>query len=116
MTKPISSLQTSQFNTDSIDRGIVRLIDTLGQMVDDIDADLAPERMDKLARAITAQLKARTEVIESNAKAARSAQQENYTAYEDIPPPSPADRERLRERLRHLIDKITDGGAVSISD
>jgi len=33
----------------------------------------------------------------------------NYTRYEDIPPPSPEERARFRERLDALIDKINTG-------
>ena len=29
-----------------------------------------------------------------------------YTAYEDLPPPSPEDREKLIKRLRDLYDRI----------
>jgi len=33
----------------------------------------------------------------------------NYTRYEDIPPPSPEERARFRERLDALIEKINTG-------
>jgi len=33
----------------------------------------------------------------------------NYTRYEDIPPPSPGERARFRERLDALIEKINTG-------
>ncbi|WP_017930140.1 hypothetical protein [Robiginitomaculum antarcticum] len=100
------------FDTTAINRAIARLTDTLGQMADDLETEPQPERMDKLARAISAQLKAHADLTVHNDRAAKACEQQKYTAYEDLPPPSPEDRKRFIERLLIIVDKIEAGQPV----
>ena len=80
-------------------------------LLTDADAlEIYPQKLDALARSISTHLKALSDLDAYNRKAAQDADNQKYTSYEDLPPPSPADRKRFYIRLQSLVNEINDGG------
>lgn len=100
---------------DPLIAAVERLICDIGQMADSantdaadqsLDGKAAPERLDKMARAISAQLKAMADIQTHNERAAQTDEDKKYLRYEDLPPPSPADRARFTQRFIDLVGQI----------
>lgn len=99
-------------NIAHIDSAIVCLLDQLGQLAGEAEGDPPTDRMDKIAKSISVHIKAHADIVEHNRKLSEQAQQVKYTRYEDMPPPSPEDRERFKARFLDLIDKLQSGQHV----
>ena len=67
------------------------------------DIEINPQKLDTHARSISTHIKALEDVGRYNAAALKATDEKKYTAYEDLPPPSPEDRKRFYGRLQSLI-------------
>ena len=81
--------------------------DTIYKLLGQLAApDMTAGEAEKLARAISVQFKALHDIEAHNQKIAQKGGNEKYLSYEDLPPPTPEERARFRDRLEHLIAKI----------
>jgi len=90
-------------------QAIIRLMDEINLMTDKDAIDIKPQKLDGFARTISTHLKALSDLDAYNHKTAQDAENQKYTSYEDLPPPSPADRKRFYKRLKSLIRDVEDG-------
>jgi len=97
---------------DPLDRAVAQ---TLVQ-IDIISSDperFSPEKLERLARAVSLQLKTISDIEAHNIRARKSDEEKKYLNYEDLPPPSPADRARLLDHVRLLYDRVNAGRQIS---
>jgi len=104
MTQPSKPLDTLALQ-DAITR--------LTELIAVLDGDDPPEKFEKLARAVSAQLKALRDIEARNADLQESADATRYTRYEDMPPPSPEDRARFIRRFERLYGQVTGPGETA---
>lgn len=88
-----------------LERTITRLITQLETASSETD-DLLPDAYEKLARAINGQMKALHEIYGHNQRRAAQEKQRDYLNYDELPPPSPEQREQFIERLMHLYNRL----------
>lgn len=93
-------------SSDSLNHAVTRLIEKTDFIVAEEIADLKVDQLEKTARAISVQLKALHEIEQHNQHLAQQADNKKYLSYEDLPPPTPEERARFRDRLERLIAKI----------
>jgi len=91
-----------------LNQAIGRLMEDINTLTVESHADIQPQKLDGFARSISTHIKALEDIEKYNAAAAKVDNEKKYTAYEDLPPPSPADRERFYIRLESLIREIED--------
>ena len=77
------------------------------------EGEPAPDRYEKLARAISVQMKAVQDIYAHNQRCAAQEEASEYLDYDDLPPPSPEQRTQFIERLMHLYHKLN--GAEDLS-
>ncbi|WP_409433475.1 hypothetical protein ACJ3XI_02925 [Litorimonas sp. RW-G-Af-16] len=70
------------------------------------DAAGPPAEMERLAKSVSAHLKSISDIQSHNERVAAHRFESQYTRYEDIPPPSPADRARFVARLQKLYAEV----------
>lgn len=99
-------------NPDPINMAVARLLEDI-EILSASAEGYAPEKMERMARALSAQLKAIAEIETHNRRIVQQDEEKNYLAYEDLPPPSPEDRDRILARVRLLYDRVTAGDDVS---
>lgn len=75
--------------------------------------DFTPDKLDRMARALTAQLKAIADIETHNGRVQKQDEEKNYLSYDDLPPPSPEERKRIIARVRLLYDRVTVGDGTS---
>lgn len=75
-----------------------------------------PDKYEKLAKAISVQMKAVQDIYAYNQRASEHTEQTKYLNYDNLPPPSPEDRARFIKRLTRLYNRINDGGEISSAD
>jgi len=96
-------------------QAITCLLSEIDKASSNPSAEINPEQMDRLARSISTHLKSLSDLDAYNHKTAEAADTQKYTAYEDLPPPSPADQDRFYIRLESLIRGI-DAGTIKDPD
>ncbi len=74
---------------------------------------LPTEKLERLARALSVKLKTLSEIENYNRKIKDDTLAEKYLDYEDLPPPSPEDRDRLIARIRLLYDRVNAEEEIS---
>jgi len=94
---------------EPLKQAIARLMDDINLMTDKDAIDIQPKRLDDFARSISTHLKALQDLEKYNAAAAKADDDKKYSTYENIPPPSPAERKRFYIRVQSLIGEIEDG-------
>lgn len=99
----------THISPDPVSRAIERLISEIGIFADDREAEIKPDQLERLARAISVHLKAVQDIDAHNLREAQQDEDKKYTRYEDLPPPNPAERERLISRIRHHYDYVNAG-------
>ena len=90
-------------------QSIERVLKDIHNMTKDESTEIQPVKLDGFARSISTHIKALEDLEKYNAAAAKAANEKAYSTYEDIPPPSPADRKRFYIRLKSLIRDVEDG-------
>ena len=95
---------------DSLTQSIGRVMDDIHEMTKDESVDINIQTLDGFARSVSTHIKALEDVGRYNAAALKAADEKKYTAYEDLPPPSPEDRKRFYGRLQSLIGEAYDWG------
>jgi len=75
-------------------------------------AAVKPAEFERLAKAISTHLKAVDDVATHRARIAAEERAQQYTDYEDLPPPSPEARARIIKRLQKLYASIDLGAAI----
>jgi len=83
--------------------------------IDEISSDpekLSPDKLERLSRAISLQIKAISDIEAHNERARKQAEEKTYLNYEDLPPPSPKDRDKLLQRIQLLYDRVNAAGKV----
>lgn len=70
------------------------------------DRPAAPEKLEKIARAISAYIKTLKEVDAYNLEATRQNDSAKYLSYEDYPPLRPEDRRALLEDITAALENI----------
>ena len=94
----------SIFSTQTLIQATHRLLAEIGAQTQiDVD-DLQLQRLEHTARALCGQLKALSEIDALNAYAEAKTQEQSYTRYEDLPPLSPEEQERLKQHFITLLD------------
>ena len=73
----------------------------------------APDRYEKLARAISVQMKALQDLYAHNQRCAAQEEASEYLDYDNLPPPSPEQRTQFIERLMYLYHKLNGAEDVS---
>ncbi len=68
-----------------------------------------PERLEKMAKSVSAQLKAIADIEQHNLRLRQSSQDKEYTRYEDLPPPSPQERARIKARFKDVVNQLIAG-------
>ena len=76
----------------------------------------APEKHEKLARAINVQMKALQEINAHNQRCAAQEDQSEYLDYDELPPPNPEQRTQFIERLMRLYHRLNESGEISQAD
>jgi len=94
---------------DPLTQSIGRVMDDIHEMTKEEVEDINPQTLDGFVRSISTHIKALEDVGRYNAVALKAADEKKYTAYEDLPPPSPEDRKRFYIRLESLISDIEAG-------
>jgi len=95
---------------DPLTQSIGRVMDDIHEMTKEEVEDINPQTLDGFVRSISTHIKALEDVGRYNAVALKAADEKKYTAYEDLPPPSPEDRKRFYSRLQSLIGEAYDWG------
>ena len=75
-------------------------------------ADVKPAEFERLAKAISTHLKAVDDIQAHHDRLETQDKLLNFTAYEDLPPPSPEERARMIKRLQKLYASIDLGAAI----
>lgn len=99
-------------NIAALNRAIAYLLDQLDQCLDHADTKDPAPQMDKITKSISMHLKTYADAAAHFKDIAAQEQKTKYTRYEDMPPPSPEDRERFKARFLDLIDKLRTGQFV----
>ena len=73
----------------------------------------APDRYEKLARAISVQMKALQDLYAHNQRCAAQEERSEYLDYDDLPPPNPEQRTQFIERLMLLYDRFNGPSGIS---
>lgn len=68
-----------------------------------------PDRLEKMAKSVTAQLKAIADIEQHNLRARQFGLDKEYTRYEDLPPPSPEERSRIAARFKEVVGQLAAG-------
>lgn len=87
--------------------------------IEDLSGDtktIAPDKLERHARAISIHLKAISDISAHNARIQSEQASQKYLSYEDLPPPPPEDRARIIARLQALYDHVNAGGDVGEDD
>jgi broad-specificity NMP kinase len=99
------------FDVDAAHASVNRLLSDLRCIVDShCPADdhqtlmLQAQSLDKIARTVSSNLKSLTDLETYNERVKSAEEKKAYTRYEDLPPLSPADEERFRERVKSLFN------------
>ncbi len=95
-----------------IPQALERFLDNIDQLTAGDTTELDLVRLDQLARTFSVYLKAAHDFDAHSRLVAEATTQQKYTRYEDLPPPSAADRARLIARLRALYDKVNAGEEI----
>jgi hypothetical protein len=98
-----------KFQTDLVHHAINHLLTEIGKLTVDTHESINPDQLERLARAISTHLKALQSLDDYNLKISQKDEDEKYTRYEDLPPPSPEDQDRFYARLESVIGKIKSG-------
>lgn len=91
---------------EPLDMACARLLEEIARLSSPESETFAPDRMERLAKSLTHQLKAMADIDMHNKHVRAQQATENYLHYEDLPPPPPEDRERLIQRLEILYNRI----------
>jgi len=75
-----------------------------------------PADYEKLAKAITVQMKAVQDIYAHNQRVSEVEEQTKYLNYDELPPPSPEERAQFIKRLTHLYHRLNERSAISGSD
>jgi|GEM_PF-4207561 len=78
--------------------------------------EFSPDKLDRLAKTLTVQLKALSDLQAYNRKVEDENKSQKYLDYEDLPPPSPEDRDRLIARIRLLYNRVNAEEEISEID
>ena len=94
--------------------GLKTLLDEMERLSQEAKADgvVKTVEFERLAKAISTHLKTIDDVNAHQDRAAAAAKLQQYTAYEDLPPPSPAERARIIKRLQKLYASIDLDAAI----
>jgi hypothetical protein len=95
-----------------MERAIRRIMDTMSVMTDDPEGEVSPERFERFARTISLQIKTMGDITAHNSRVSKSEDKEKYLSYEDLPPPSPEERERIIARLMERYRRVNDSGEI----
>lgn len=100
----------SEIDPDNLQYAIDELLSSLGQhaAIANTDAEIAPEKIDRTAKAISTCLKTLSDINAFNKGMEVSREKDRYTAYEDLPPPNAEDRRRIIEGLMARYDRLHD--------
>lgn len=99
-------------NIAALNRAITYQLGQLDQCLDRVDDEDPAPHMDRIAKSILLLLKTHADAAAHFKDVAAQELDTKYTKYEDIPPPSPEDRERFKARFLDLIDKLRSGQVV----
>lgn len=95
-----------------LERTITSLLEQLEAIPTDVDQS-APEKYEKLAKAISVQMKAVQDIYAYNQRASEQTEHMKYLNYDNLPPPSPEERARFIKRLTRLYNRINDNEEIS---
>ena len=97
---------------EPLDHAITRTLARIDEISSDPE-NLSPDKLERLSRAISLQIKAIVDIEAHNDRARKQAEEKTYLNYEDLPPPSPKDRDKLLQRIQLLYDRVNAAGKVS---
>jgi len=105
---------SSPISETILQAGLDRLLAEMERLTQDVETGgtLKPSEFERLAKAISTHLKAVDDVNTHRDRVAKQNKLQAYTAYEDLPPPSPEERVRIIERLQKLYASIDLGAAI----
>jgi len=92
------------FHTPQVTLAVQRLINEIGLQTEPSVETLDLMRIEHTARSLCMQLKALEGLDAYNMRNAITIDQQSYTAYEDLPPLRPEERDRIEQKLIRLID------------
>jgi len=92
------------FHTPQVTLAVQRLINEIGLQTEPSVETLDLMRIEHTARSLCMQLKALEGLDAYNMRNAITIDQQSYTAYEDLPPLRPEERDRLEQRFIRLLD------------
>lgn len=79
-------------------------------------ASLPAERLERLAKTLSVNLKVLSEIEALNCKVEDKNKSQKYLNYEDLPPPRPEDRAKIIAKIRLLYDRVNAGEEISDFD
>lgn len=94
--------------------GLETLLAEMGRLTQEAEmgSDVKPAEFERLAKAISSHLKAVDDIHAHRTRIETQDKLRNFTAYEDLPPPSPEERARIIKRLQKLYASIDLGAAI----
>lgn len=98
-----------------LERTIASLLLRLDALIRDDEA-ATPDVHEKLAKAISVQMKAVQDIYAHNQRVKVKEEQTKYLSYDELPPPSPEERAQFIKRLTRLYNRINDRSQISGSD
>lgn len=87
--------------------------DPAGGLDDKAGLNLPVAQLERYARAMAAHIKVIAEIEAHNRQVAANSDSEKYTAYEDLPPPNPDERQRVIQRVLALAARFETGAGLS---
>ena len=105
---------SSKISETILHAGLETLLAQMARLTQEVEngTDVKSAEFERLARAISAHLKAVDDVAAHQDRAASKAKSRAHTAYEDFPPPTPQERARIIKRLQKLYASIDLGAAI----
>jgi len=97
---------------DPLDDAVERLLAEMQALSRDPEC-VVPDKLERLAKAVSIHLKAINDVNAHNGRVAKADEDKKYLSYEDLPPPTPEERARLIDRVQLLYDRVNAGQPVS---
>ena len=98
-----------------LERTIASLLLRLDALIRDVEA-ATPDVHEKLAKAISVQMKAVQDIYAHNQRVKVKEEQTKYLSYDELPPPNPEERAQFIKRLTRLYNRINDRSQISGSD
>ncbi len=105
---------SSQISEQILQAGLSALLVEMERLTQEVDAGgtVKAIEFERLAKAISTYVKTVDDVKIHQDRILTQKRLQNYTAYEDLPPPSPEERARFIKRLQKLYASIDLGAAI----